>query len=572
MLCPYRPYLPIAIAFLGGALMGLTVAPFELWGLAWIALVPLWVLLERSQTLKSAFSHSLAWGIGYHSLALFWITGLHPMTWMGVPWLASVAIALFCWVFITLWGAALVTLWGVVLFKLQLQIQPSQFQLGWQPSQETVAQIDRLANSSKLLPQNKQIDHDRIAPVVRILVGTALWCVLETLWSATPLWWPWLAITQSPHNLAILHLGQLSGPTTVAAAIVAVNGFLAQAWSTRFSSSPEKAIARGYALVAAMVLLGSHALGFWLFDRPLNTSPTTALKVGIIQGNIPNDIKLYPGGIRRALEGYVSGYETLADEGVDAILTPETALPVLWTQANRLSRNTPVGHLYRSILERGVPIWIGGFGLEEGQGGNNFTNSLFSVNGDGQTLSRYDKIQLVPLGEYIPFEELLGKIIDRLSPLDAHLVAGKPGQIFETPFGKAIVGICYESAFPEHFRKQAAAGGEFILSAANNAHYAESMPAQHHAQDVMRAIETDRWAVRATNTGYSAIVDPHGRTRWQSGINTYEVRIDTIYRRTTQTPYTHWGNWFVWVLVGVAAIAVSLSVQNRRNNNIDLNS
>jgi apolipoprotein N-acyltransferase len=112
------------------------------------------------------------------------------------------------------------------------------------------------------------------------------------------------------------------------------------------------------------------------------------------------------------------------------------------------------------------------------------------------------------LGEYIPFEQALGHLVDRLSPLDAHLIAGRATQLFETPFGRAIVGICYESAFAKHFRRQAAAGGQFILTASNNAHYSETMPAQHHAQDVMRAIETDRWAVRATNTGYSGIVDP----------------------------------------------------------------
>jgi apolipoprotein N-acyltransferase len=180
---------------------------------------------------------------------------------------------------------------------------------------------------------------------------------------------------------------------------------------------------------------------------------------------------------------------------------------------------------------------------------------LFTVRGTGETVSRYDKVKLVPLGEYIPFEQFLGRLVNRLSPLDAHLVAGKPAQIFETPFGRAIVGICYESAFPTHFRRQAAAGGQFILTASNNAHYSETMPAQHHAQDVMRAIETDRWAVRATNTGYSGIVDPHGRTLWISGINTYEIHAHTVYRRQTQTLYVRWGDWLTPVLLGGAGLA-----------------
>ncbi|WP_243903038.1 apolipoprotein N-acyltransferase, partial [Aetokthonos hydrillicola] len=145
---------------------------------------------------------------------------------------------------------------------------------------------------------------------------------------------------------------------------------------------------------------------------------------------------------------------------------------------------------------------------------------LFTFTKDGEIKSKYGKVKMVPIGEYVPFQEILGGIVKRLSPLDEHQIAGPPNQVFDTPFGRAIVGICYESAFAEHFRRQR---GEFILSPSNDAHYSRVMPAQHHAQDIMRAIENDRWTVRATNTGYSAFVDPHGRTLWISGHNTYEV-------------------------------------------------
>ena len=105
----------IAIALISGILMGLTPAPTEAWYLAWIALAPLWVLikLQVSQSLFAPLILGLAWGCGYHGLALFWITGVHPMTWMGVPWLASLAIAIFCWIAITLWGVVLVSIWSV---------------------------------------------------------------------------------------------------------------------------------------------------------------------------------------------------------------------------------------------------------------------------------------------------------------------------------------------------------------------------------------------------------------------------------------------------------------------------
>ncbi|HEY9729886.1 MAG TPA: hypothetical protein V6D50_25845, partial [Chroococcales cyanobacterium] len=87
----------LLLSLIGGILMGLTPSPVEAWPLAWIALVPLWWSVANARSIRQCGLYGLVWGIGYHGLALFWITGVHPMTWMGVPWLASLAIAIFCW-------------------------------------------------------------------------------------------------------------------------------------------------------------------------------------------------------------------------------------------------------------------------------------------------------------------------------------------------------------------------------------------------------------------------------------------------------------------------------------------
>ena len=483
----------LAIAFCSGILMGLASAPAQLWLLAWLGLAPLWYLTAQPRaSRRRQIAIALAWGAGYHGLTLFWITGIHPMTWMGVPWLASLAIAIFCWLFIAAWGAMLVAVWSVLLAAIA----------------------------------------PRLAAWERLLIGVALWCGLEWIWSQMPLWWSSLALTQSPHNLALLQWLPLSGPTTVVATIAAVNGCLGEfARSRRWRWL---GVACGLAIVM-------HGLGWSSYARPLAAEPDAALRVGIIQGNIPNEIKLYPQGHLKAISGYARGYAALADRGVEAILTPETALPFFW------SENLEFAKVQR---DRGIPAWVGAFGeVADGQ----YANSLFSLDPDGRILDRFDKVKLVPLGEYIPFEGILGRFIDRLSPLEAHLAPGERDQVLETPFGRAIVAICYESAFSEHLRRQAAAGGEFILSAANNAHYSAVMPAQHHAQDILRAIETDRWVVRATNTGYSAIIDPRGRTHWRSDLDVYALYDGTIYRHQTQTPYTRWGDWLLALSIGGAS-------------------
>lgn len=510
------------IALGGGISMGLTPAPVEAWILAWIGMIPLWLVVAQASQEKhpyrAAITYGVAWGAGYHGLALFWITGVHPLTWMGVPWLASIAIALFCWVFITGWGIIYTALWCLGVTALTKTLNPP----AW----------------------------------LRILFAVTLWCTLEMIWAWGNLYWTSLSYTQSPYNLVILHLGQLSGALTITATIVAVNGCIAEAILSFFNQR-EGLRMRGNSqrlfLTAMGILLTTHLIGWGLYSRPLVQNEETAIKVGIIQGNISNTIKLSPQGFRKALIGYKEGYETLAQQGVEAVLTPETALPFNWDRP-AIAYNNIQQDFYETILEYQVPVWLGGMGRR----GSSLTNSLFAIDGEGNIVGRYDKIKLVPLGEYIPFEQTLGRMVERLSPLDAHLAAGNPNQVFNTSFGRAIAGICYDSPFAEVFRSQAAKGGEFILSAANNAHYSAVMPRQHHAQDVLRAVETDRWAVRATNTGYSAIVDPHGRTLWFSELNQYQLHTHTIYRRDTQTLYVRWGNWLTPLLLFLTALSCLL--------------
>ncbi|ACK65434.1 apolipoprotein N-acyltransferase [Rippkaea orientalis PCC 8801] len=512
--------------------MGLSTAPVAAFYLAWLALIPLWFFTFKTEnpqkiTLKSLIFNNqtliaLAWGLGYHGLALFWITGIHPMTWMGVPWLASLLIAIFCWLFITFWGAILVSLWSIIV---------------------------RLFDSIK--SHNVYFKHPLIKSCSRILWGVAIWCLLESIWSQSPLWWTSLSYTQSPDNLAILQLSKLSGFSLVTAAIVMVNGLIAESFILSKENRQSIKQSLGLILSAIIFVASLHIIGFNHYNNPLIDSEKDQIKVGIIQGNIPNTIKLYPGGLQKAIEGYTKGYKILANEGVDLIITPETALPFDW---HYIVTNTSI---YPEILTQKVPIILGAFGTKN----SSYTNSLFMVTAEGELLNRFDKIKLVPLGEYIPFQSVLGKIINRLSPLDTHLAAGNTNQIFRTPFGQAIVGICYESAFSEHFRRQTKQGGEFIITASNNAHYSAAMPAQHHAQDIIRAIESDRWMARATNTGYSAIINPHGQTLWISNLNTYELHQGSIYRRQTQTLYVQWGDWLTKVLVILSIILLGVKVQ-----------
>ncbi|MEB3295609.1 MAG: apolipoprotein N-acyltransferase [Synechococcales bacterium] len=538
-----------AIALLSGLVMAMAPAPLNFWIMAWVGLAPLWGLVAqgaggdsgRSPQASTSFNRAIwLWSLTYHGISLAWITGLHPLTWLGMPWLGSVAAVTVIWLFITLWGVGTVFCWG---WGLRWMTQWGC--KGWQ----------------------------------RVLLGTALWCLTETVRAYTPLDWTSIAYTQSPGNLAILHLGQLSGNMTITAAIVAVNGCWAEAYLayqdhlTCRNSRSHPDVTRGtiwnWLQIAIALLIGSHLIGLWLWLQPLSLStaatarPTAApsqdlpsrnaaLTIGIIQGNIPTRIKLSDVGIRQAWQIYSNAYRRLAILGADLVLTPEAALPIQWQEQSLLTAMNPIAQAVRS---QQVPLVLGTFGQRWlGQPGNQLqtarmTQSLLLLDEQAQVTRQYDKVKVVPLGESLPFEDILGKWIGRLSPLKNYLTAGAEDQRFVTPFGSAAVGICYESAFPELFRHQVAAGAEWMITASNLDPYSTVLMAQQEAHDLMRAVESDRWMVRATNTGYSGVIDPHGRVIWRSPAHQFVMYQAQIQRRQTQTLYVRWGNFLTPVLV-----------------------
>ncbi len=499
-----------------GLLMG--IAPVNAWPLAWVAMVPLWVLLGRSQpSFRIAIGHAAIWGFAFHGVALSWVTGLHPMMWMGIPWLGSITITLLSWAFITAWGAAIGMIWVSVMMALSRQ----------------------LAQAGK-----------PFAGASRVLIGTTLWCLLEWIWSRGPLYWSPVNYTQSPYNLLGLQLGQLSGPLTITAAILAVNGLLAEAWMNRRKGSVRPQPKRlGWAIA---LFLGLHLIGLGLYSRPLNDLPNQALTVGLIQGNIPTDQKLTTAGIKTSRQIYLKGYELLAAQGADLVITPEGAIPQVWDtflQDQNLFQ--------RAVVKAGVPLLLGTFvhqAIDDPQ--TPLTQSLLMLTAEGRVAGRYNKVRLVPLGEYVPFENIIGAVINRLSPFGESMVPGNVNQQLNTPFGPMTAGICYESVFSDLFRRQVDSGGQAIITASNNDPYSPRQMIQHHGQDVMRAIETDRWEVRVTNTGISGVVDPRGRSLWLSTPNEYTTHMATIYRRETRSPYVRWGNWLTPLLVAGSAIAL----------------
>ncbi len=493
--------------------MGLTPAPWNAWVFAWLALAPLWFWVTQAKhPLRSQVLHALLWGVAYHGFTISWLMGLHPLTWMGIPWLTSLAIALSCWILVTIWGTLFVVLWAIAMWSYQRFLAPAH-PSAW------------------------------INIGLRVWIGSAFWCGLEALRNLSPLDWNSLGFTQSPGNLAILHLGQLSGPLTITAAIAIVNGCWAESLSLYFRSGRQTNWGRVGAGITLSLFLAFHGLGFLLEQGAwAEGSQDAPVKIGVIQGNIRTREKLTDSGIQKARENYIHGYQELANQKVDLILTPEAAFPIRWQPKHPL-----VQEILATIRDRQVPIVLGTFMPTQGE----TTQSLISLTSQGLLLSRYDKVKLVILGEYIP--NWLSGLVQRLSPMTGSLTPGDSHQVFQTPVGQAGVGICYDSVFSEILRSQVAAGGTFLMTASNLDPYSSVLMAQVHAHEVMRAVESDRDLVRATNTGFSGFVHAHGKTEWLSNSNVFTIQVVTIQPRHTQTLYVRWGNWLT-PLLGVSSI------------------
>lgn len=424
----------------------------------------------------------VGWGLGFYGSSLLWVWDLHPLMWIGIDPVPSWLISRGIWLFLTLWGTALSSLWAFLMARYLCG-------RGWWRE---------------------------------LLGGVTLWCSLETLWSYSPLWWISVSLSQSPHGL--VHLSRLAGPTTITAVLLAVNGLMTLALRYHWRHWRS----------AAVVLAGALVLNAAL-AAAVPADQGKGLRVGLIQGNIPTREKLTPDGIRRAWSNYTRGYQDLVALGAEAVLTPEGALPILWQpeQANLLTS---------AVQQAGVPLWLGTF-MPTAAGHHQV---LLTLDEHGHIYSRYNKVKLVLLGEYIP--DWLAGVVQRLSTLQSRLIPGEADQVFRTPWGNAVVLICFESAFSYRSRAQVQRAAAFILSVANNDPYRQQLMAQHHSHDVLRAVESDRWLVRATNTGLSAVIDPWGKTRWQSQPDRFEMHVATIYRRRTMTPYMQFGDWLLPLL------------------------
>ena len=177
------------------------------------------------------------------------------------------------------------------------------------------------------------------------------------------------------------------------------------------------------------------------------------------------------------------------------------------------------------------------------------------IDPDGRVLDEYDKIKLVPFGEFVP--EIFS-FVNRVTKEAGDFEPGSRVVVFPNHAGAFI---CYESAFPDLVREFARNGAEVFVNLSNDGYFGASAAHEQHLSLVrMRAAENARWIVRATNDGITATVDPSGRVAERLPPFTQLSATMHYGTSTSQTPYTRHGDWFAWscLMIGIASSLIGL--------------
>ncbi len=497
------------LPFLLGAAAVAGFAPFHLYPLPILALSGLLLLWERSRSAASAAVTGFSFGLGMFLAGVSWVyVSLHDFG--GMAMLTAAIFTLFFCVYLSCYPALV----GAILRRL---------------------------------PASR--------PVRLLLFFPALWALSEWVrgWLFTG--FPWLALgySQAPGS-PLAGFAPLLGVFGVSLATAAVAAALASVIA-RFAEWRSQVPRRGMALLArepgawiiVALLIAGIASSSRDWTQPLPGEPTS---VALLQGNIPQEMKWRPERASATLETYLNLVQSAEAR---LILLPETALPMF-------NVDVPGGYL-EMLGDRGRRN--GGdllVGVPELDASGRYYNSVMSF-GSAPT-QVYRKHHLVPFGDYFPLRSVLGWIMNLLHIPMSDFSRGEPVQPPMRAAGQRIaVNICYEDVFGEEIIRQLPEA-TVLANFTNDAWWGKSVASKQHLQIAqMRAIESGRPMLRATNTGVTAIIDTKGRIAASAPEFTTATVTAEIHGYHGATPYVRLGNR---AFLAAAALMIALPLAARR--------
>lgn len=493
------PFKSIILSILSGILLALPFVDGRLWICAWFSFMPLFSAL-RGQSKRKAFLLSYGTGIIFWSATIYWL--IH------------------------------VTLPGTIILILYLALYFGIFGLFFVTMNYQLSTINQLSIS-------------------------AAWVLLEYARSHALTGFPWALLGYSQlHNLPLIQISALTGVWGVSFLVMLGNVRFAYLRLQAPGSKPYSKLLTPF----VPLLLLSLGYGYYsLYLQPVACG-LRHVKISIVQGNIPQELKWNSNAQGYILDKYLSLTQQAVQESPALVVWPEAASPGM------LGIDSWIFKEIFSLSKKSATAILLGTVYADTE--NRYFNSALLVNSAGEIAGRYDKLHLVPFGEYIPLKKIL-PFLETIVPI-GDITPGKEYVLFQAasrkppacPAGRQAavkfgVLICFEDLFGELSRRFVKRGAEFLVTITNDAWYKRSTAAFQHLQAcVFRAVENRVYVVRAANTGYSAFINPQGKIEamvqdaqgWSlfvDGVRTQEIAVE----RKPLSFYSYAGDFYIFVCV-----------------------
>jgi apolipoprotein N-acyltransferase len=500
---------PGRLAIASGVLIALSFPNTGYSFLAWLALIPLLIALEGASP-ATAFRVGFTCGFSAYAIILYWINIV--ITRYGhLPWGVSIPLYL------------LLSAWLALFYALATLVARFGEQEGYK--------------SAFTLP--------------------VAWVTGDFLRSFLLTGFPWAMLGHSQYRtLPLIQIADITGVYGITLLIVLANVVFYRVLRASWGG------AAPYPVKSALVLFVTLiATLYYGFDR-LNDAGARAarpLRVALIQGNIPQDVKWSPAFRDSTLATYERLTRDAGREPVDLVVWPESAVPFFLQDQPR-----EAGEIQGLARELKTHLLLGSPAHEERNGSITFLNSAFVISPDGETIARGDKLHLVPFGEYVP----LGRVFPFISKIVVGIgdfSAGEHATPLPLASTRAGLLVCYEAIFPELAREYVRNGARILVNITNDAWFGDSSaPYQHLSIAVFRAVENRVPLLRAANTGVTAIIDRNGHIRAMTPLFEESFKSGEVTPGTGDSLYLRIGDAAVW-LCGLLTAGIALLSWKRRN-------
>ena len=506
----------IVLAAITGIILVLLFPKFNRELLAWVALIPLLYALWDKPVVQSFWLGWLA-GVIYFGGVLYWVTNT-MVNYGGLPIVISFLLLLLLVTYLGLY---------VALFSLLLNFL-----------------VRRILLFYAILPP-------------------FLWTSLELIRAHFLTGFPWASLGYSQFlTLPIIQIADITGVYGVSFLIVWINAALAALVIGLKEKQLSVPRALFLGLAPLLVLLSALVYGQWTIGQyPLPGGRDKGIKVAIIQGNVEQDAKWDPAYQDQVVNIYEGLSLACSTAQPHLIVWPETATPFFYQSDTKYAPEmVAIARQSRSYLLFGSPAY-----QTAGKVIKMFNRAYLLAPQQG-LLAQYDKIHLVPFGEYVPVKKLL-PFVQKMVEGIGDFYSGQEFTVMAIPQGRFSVLICFEIIFPDLVRQFVKRGAQFLANITNDAWFGRSAASyQHISIGSFRAVENRVCIVRAANTGISAIIDPLGRIG-----NATELFVQTMIQGTiwpkgnTTTFYTAYGDVFAYlctIIVAIALIAKAIKIRS----------